>query len=130
MLKIIVLYLNVKNKVRTEDANTGSSKLWIVRMQGECLSPSLFGIYINDIEHYFNKIDDAGITLKGKKMQMIWLSLQKVKMVCKRVFIHYIYCAKNKLSVNTSKSKLVCIFSKKKSIREIGELQCTTELHH
>ena len=37
-------------------------------MDDICLSPSLFAMYINDIEDYFNKIDDAGITIEGRKI--------------------------------------------------------------
>ena len=50
MLNMIVnIYSNVKSKVRTEGDSTGTFNLWMGIMQGECLSPSLFSMYLNDI---------------------------------------------------------------------------------
>ena len=67
MLKMIVnIYSKVKSKVRTEGVSTGTFNLWMGLMQGECLSPSLFAMYINDIEDYFNKRDYAGITIEER----------------------------------------------------------------
>ena len=55
MLKMIVnISSKVKSKVRTEGVGTGTFNLWMGFMHGECLSPSLFAMYINDIEDYFN----------------------------------------------------------------------------
>ena len=68
MLKMIVnIYSKVKIKVRTEGVSTGTFNLWMGLMQGECLSPYLFAMYINDIENYFNKIYYAGIILKEER---------------------------------------------------------------
>ena len=68
MLKMIAnIYSEVKSKVRTEGVSTGNFNLWMGFMQGECLSPSLFAMYINDIEDYFNKIYCAGITIGRRK---------------------------------------------------------------
>ena len=69
MLKMIVnIYTTVKSKVRIEGVSTGTFNLWMGLMQEECLSPSLFAMYINDIEDYFNKTDYTGITIEGRKI--------------------------------------------------------------
>ena len=69
MLKMILnIYSKVKREVRTEGVSTGTFNLCMGLMQGECLSSSLFAMYINDIENYFNKIDYAEITIEGRKI--------------------------------------------------------------
>ena len=68
--KIVNIYSKVKIKVRTEGASKGSFSLWMGLMQGICLSPSLFAIYINDIEDYFNKRDDTGIAIEGRTISV------------------------------------------------------------
>ena len=113
MLKMIVnIYSKVKIKVRTEGViSTGTFNLWMGLMQGECLSPSLFAMYINDIEDYFNKIYYAGITIEGRKICVLIYADDLILIaksedgLQKSLDSLYSYCARNKLNVNTSKSK-------------------------
>ena len=82
-------------------------------MQGECLSPSLFAMYINDIKDFFNKIDDAGITIEGRKIcalkyaDDLVLIAKSVDDLQESLNSLYSYCAHNKLTVNISKSKIM-----------------------
>ena len=82
-------------------------------MQGECLSPSLIAIYINDIEDYFSKIDYAGITIEGRKICVLKYAYDLVLIakseddLQKSLNSLYSYCAQNKRTVNTSKSKIM-----------------------
>ena len=55
-------------------------------MQEECPSPSLFDMYINDIKDYFNKIDDARITIEGRKICVL-----KYADGLQKSLIHYIH---------------------------------------
>ena len=40
-------------------------------MQGECLSPTLFAAYINEIERLMNNVDEMGVYLNGVKVSVI-----------------------------------------------------------
>ena len=120
MLKMIVnIYSKVTSKVSTEGASTVTFNLWMGLMQGECLSPSLFAMYINDIEDYFNKIDNAGITIKGRKIwvlkyadDLFFIAISEDGLQ-KSLNSLYSYCTQNKLTANTSISKISkCISSK------------------
>ena len=84
--------------------------------QGECLSPFLFAIYINDIEKSIDT-PDSGVTILHVKLLLLLYADDVV------IFSHssqalqnsinrlYDYCNKWKLKINTSKSFIV-VFSK------------------
>ena len=48
-----------------------SSKNIMQVMQGECLSPTLFAAYINEIERLMNDVDEMGVYLNGVKVTVI-----------------------------------------------------------
>ena len=83
---IVNIYSRMKSNVRTEGASTEAINL---RMG----PPFLFSIYINDIEDYFDKIDDAGITIEGRKIYVL------------NYAENLVLIAKQKLTVNTSKKR-------------------------
>ena len=70
-------------------------------------------MYINDIEDYFNKIDYAGITIEGRKIcdlkyvDDLVLIAKSEDDLQKNLNSLYSYCAQNKLTVNTSKCKIM-----------------------
>ena len=70
-------------------------------------------MYINDIEDYFNKIDNAGITIEGRNICVLKYAGDLVLIaksedgMQKSLYSLYLYCAQNKLTVNTSKSKIM-----------------------
>ena len=58
MLQIIEdMYSKIQSKVRTSDGHTDPFPLNIGLLQGECLSPSLFSILIDDIVEYMNNVN-------------------------------------------------------------------------
>ena len=99
--------------------------------QGEHLSPLLFAIFLNDLEQYFIDRNVSGLE---ECIESIVHSLgvyinyilfyandtviitENVDTLQRALDVFSLYCNEWKLSVNTSKSKMV-IFSKRKTIR-------------
>ena len=81
-------------------------------------------MYINDIEDYFNKIDYAGITIEGRKICVLKYADDLILIaksedgLQKSLNSLYSYCAQNKLTVNTSKSKIMHFTKKTNKINE------------
>ena len=102
----------------------GSFNLWMGLMQVECLSPSLFVMYFNAIEDYFNKIDYAGINIEGRKICVLQYADDLVLIakskdgLQKRLNSLYSYCAQNKMTVNTAQSKAMHFTKKINKINE------------
>ena len=72
MLEVIIaMYSNVKSKVRTSEGNSASFCQCKVLMQGECLSPTLFSFFINDLEERMNDILEMGVTMNGTKISLL-----------------------------------------------------------
>ena len=75
-------------------------------------------MYTNDIEDYFNKIDYAGITIEVRNICVLKYADDLVLIaksedgLQKSLNSLYSYCAYNKLTVNTSRSKIM-YFTKK-----------------
>ena len=62
MLRIIEdMYRKIQSKVRTSDGYTDTFPLNIGLLQGECLSPSLFSMFIDDVVEYMNNVKGMGI---------------------------------------------------------------------
>ena len=83
----------------------------------DSLSLSLFAMYINDIEDYFNKIDNAGITIEGIKISVLKYADDPV-LIAKSEDVWqkslnplYSYCAQNKLTIKNPKVRS-CIHQK------------------
>ena len=72
MLEVIIaMYSNIKSKVRTSEGNSASFCQCKVLMQGECLSPTLFSFFINDLEERMNDIIEMGVTMNGTKISLL-----------------------------------------------------------
>ena len=66
MLKVIQnMYSRMKTRVRSTKGYTNSLLLENGLMQGECMSPSLFSIYLNDIVENVEKVASMGVLLAG-----------------------------------------------------------------
>ena len=82
--------------------------------QGECLSPFLFAMYINDLEIYFSA-NNSGITASHMKMFLllyandIVIFVDSVEELQSEINTLYAYCDRWKLKVNSSKSHLVVL---------------------
>ena len=71
MLKVIIaMYSNIKNNVRASEGNSASYCQCKGLMQGECLSPTLFSFFINDLEDRMNDIVDMGVTMNDTKISL------------------------------------------------------------
>ncbi len=118
MLKIIVtMYSKIKSRVRTSEGMTDMFKLNLGLMQGECLSPTLFSLYINDIVDAMDNTPLMGIafgttniTILAYADDLVLLSTS-VQGIQNGLNELHTYCVRNKLTVNTTKSKVMC-FSK------------------
>ena len=92
--------------------------------QDECLSPFLFVMYVNDLEHEFQLKEGEGIDIGMLKIFLllyadditIFASLAEELQTNSNMLSEY--CSRNKLTVNTSKTKL-CFLDVEASCLEI-----------
>ena len=115
MLHILVnMYSKIKSKVRTTEGTTNSFEISTGLMQGECLSPSLFSFYINDMDEVMNDTDSMGILVGATRITVlkyaddVVLLSSSVSGLQNGLNNLYDYCVQNKLNVNITKSKLMC----------------------
>ena len=118
MLDIIKsIYTTVKSMVKNNNTFSESFPCNIGVRQGECLSPFLFAMYVNDLEQ---ELDDKGVN--GIDIGMVKLLLllyaddivlfaKTAEELQKSLDILEAYCDRWKLTVNKSKTKIV-IFRK------------------
>jgi hypothetical protein len=117
------MYTSVKSRVKYNNEVSNSFECTLGVRQGECLSPFLFSMFINDIEDMYVKNGFDGIEVNMFKMFLILYAddivifannprdLQSsLDMLC-------VYCNKWKLKVNTAKTK-VMIFKKGGRLQE------------
>ena len=104
------MYSKLKCQVRT---STGESDIFPQSngvMQGECLSPTLFTAYINEIERLMNDVDEMGVYLNGVKVSVIIYAddlvfISKTKHCLQHgMNALYEFCSANTLTVNTNDS--------------------------
>ena len=73
--KLLNLIQNMHSKLKCQvRTSSGESDMFPQSngvMQGECLSPTLFTAYINEIERLMNDIDEMGVYLNGVKVSVI-----------------------------------------------------------
>ena len=72
LLKMIKnMYSKLKCQVRTSAGISDHFSQANGVMQGECLSPTLFAAYINEIERLMNNNDEMGVHVNGVKLSVI-----------------------------------------------------------
>ena len=123
------MYNNIKSQVTT---NEGSSNFFNCRVgvrQGENLSPFLFSIFLNDLDHYLTSKSVSGIELDYTEDDTyIYLKLllllyaddtiifsDGIESLQHALNVFEDYCTKWKLTVNISKTKIVIFSSGRKS---------------
>ena len=118
MLDIIVsMYKNVKSQVKINNKLSESFSCMTGVRQGECLSPFLFAIYLNDIEQeYITKGADGVDTGFLKLFLLLYaddivIFSEKPEGLQNGLNILYDYCQRWRLTVNPNKSKIM-IFRK------------------
>ena len=88
-------------------------------MQGECLSPTLFTAYINEIERLMNDVDEMGVYLNGVKVSVIMYADDLVIISKTKHGLQlgmnalYEFCSANTLTVNTNKSEVMSVSKRK-----------------
>ena len=63
------MYIRLKCQVRTSAGESDVFPQSNRAMQGECLSPTLFTAYVNEIERLLNNVDEMGVYLNREKYQ-------------------------------------------------------------
>ena len=84
-------------------------------LQGESLSPTLFTVYINELESRMNAIEGMGVNINGVKVSFLMyaddlvLLSQTEDELQRGINELHSFCKENDLTVNTSKSKLMYV---------------------
>ena len=122
MLKMIEnMYSKMKTRVRSTEGYTNSFLLENGLMQGECLSPSLFSMYVNDIVEHIESVESMGVLLGNTKITVLKyaddlvLFAKSAKSLQLGLNALHQFCEINKLAVNCDKSK-VMHFTANKSV--------------
>ena len=107
------MYGSVVSKVKINGELSESFECYIGVRQGECLSPFLFSIYINDLQKEFVEKGMKGITISYLKMFLLLYADDAVLFSETReglqhgIDIIYDYCKRWRLEVNIQKTKIV-----------------------
>ena len=122
MLKMIEnMYSKMKTRVRSTERYTNSFLLENGLMQGECLSPSLFSMYLNDIVEHIESVESMGVLLGNTKITVLKYADDLVLFAKSAESLQlglnalHQFCKINKLTVNCDKSK-VMHFTANKSV--------------
>ena len=111
------MYRDVKSEVKFDNKLSDEFSCMTGVRQGECLSPTLFAIYINDIEKEFITKGADGVDIGFKKLFLllyaddIVINSESANDLQKGLDILNEYCQRCKLCVNQNKSKIL-IFRK------------------
>ena len=111
------IYENVKSRVKYMNQLSNSFECRLGVRQGECLSPFLFSMFLNDIENIYVENGVEGIDVYMFKMFLILYADDIVifannsEELQANLDLLYNYCNRWKLSVNSNKTK-VMIFRK------------------
>ena len=115
------MYNNIKSKISTHNGTTDYFPCTIGVRQGENLSPFLFSIYLNDLEHYLNSHQVTGIICDAEGEQLrtylklfillfaddtVLLSENKTDLQ-NALNIFESFCGEWKLTVNIEKTKVL-----------------------
>ena len=114
--KIVNLIRNMYCKVKTNVFSNGIksppfySSLDV--RQGECLSPFLFAIYVNDLEDYLRGAN-AGVTISDVKFLLLLYAddvvifAESAEKLQEQINKLYMYCMEWRLRLNTEKSQIL-----------------------
>ena len=111
------MYVNIKSRIKYENQLGGEFTCLLGVCQGECLSPFLFSMYINDLEENFVLQDFKGIKIGMLKLFLllyaddIVIFSESEAGLQQGLDILENYCGRWKLCVNVNKTK-VMIFRK------------------
>ena len=111
------MYRNIKSRVKYENILSDEFSSYIGVRQGECLSPFLFSMYLNDLENEFVTKGLDGFDIGMLKLYLLLYADDIVVFsetsdgLQKGLNILADYCEKWKLVVNTDKTKIM-IFRK------------------
>ena len=111
------MYTSVKSKVKYENTLSEEFTCALGVRQGECLSPFLFAMYLNDLENEFSMKGASGIDLDMLKIFLLMYAddivilAESAEGLQKGLNILQEYCLKWKLTVNTLKTK--CLIFRK-----------------
>ena len=109
------MYKHVKSKVKLHNVVSEGFEYMLGIRQGECLSPFLFDTYLNDLEEEFRfKDGNDGIDIGMLKIFLLLYAddiilFAKSSELQKSSDTLFVYCQRYKLSVNTSKTKVIVL---------------------
>ncbi len=109
------MYANNKSCVKCNGAISEFFQCNIGVRQGECISPVLFNLYINDIEQYFRDRGHEGMDFEIFRQSLLLYADDTIIMAKSperlqlALDILHDYCNKMKLTVNTEKTKVMKI---------------------
>ena len=104
------MYKRVKSKVKINNDISICFECNLGVRQGECLSPFLFAMYVNDLEHEFQLKGGEGIDIGMLKISLllyaddITIFASSAEELQTNLNMLPEYCSRNKLIVNTSKT--------------------------
>ena len=123
---ILNLYKDIKSKISTHEGNTDYFDCMIGVRQGENLSPFLFSIFLNDLEHFLSSKNVNGVTCDFA-MQEIYIYLKLIILLYADDTVIFSdsedglqyalntfneYCDKWRLTVNAAKTKIIIFNSR------------------
>ena len=110
------MYENIKSSIKTSDTYLSEEFYCSLGVrQGECLSPFLFSMYLNDIEHTFNQNGADDINIDDLKLVLllyaddIVLFAECAESLQNSLNIPEGYCDRWKLTVNSTKTKVIIL---------------------
>ena len=110
------MYSNVKTRVFSNGTKSDPFPSSLGVRQGECLSPFLFSMYVNDLEYELS-LPDAGIDIGHMKLLLLMyaddvvLFANSAQSLQAEIDKLRIYCDKWKLRINVNKT-VICVFRK------------------
>ena len=110
---IMSMYKRVKSKVKVNNDISFDFECNLGVKQGECLSPFLFAIYVNDLEHEFQSKGGEDIDIGKLKIFLllydddITIFASSAEELQTNLNMLSEYCSRNKLILITSKTKIM-----------------------
>ena len=104
---IIALYNNVTSCVKLKNSITDEFPCEVGLRQGDCLSPILFSLYINDLPGKLSRtkhMTDIDILLYADDLAMLANSREELQ---DKLNLLHLYCKDRNLHVNINKSKIM-----------------------